>query len=307
MLHSDFARSSIIIMKRFFLFIVTNLLVIVSISIIASVFNLQPYLTQYGIDYFSLAIFCSLWGMMGAFISLLLSKVMAKAITKLTIIQPRQAQGKEAMLVKMVHELSTKARLPNVPEVGIYNANEVNAFATGPSKRNSLVAVSSGLLASMNQDELKGVLAHEISHIANGDMVTLTLIQGIVNSFSLFLARVVSYFITSSMREESSYMVRFGITFILDIFFSMLGSMVVAAFSRKREFRADIGGARLAGTQSMINALQSLTNYAGERVPQKSSLNALKISDKGGFLTLFSTHPPLEQRISVLRSMLRTQ
>ena len=288
-------------MKRIFLFLLTNVLVMLTVSLIMQIFNVQPYLTHYGIDYNSLLIFCSIWGMTGAFISLLMSKTMAKWAVRLKIIDPKQP-GSARELLNMVYELGRDARLPAMPEVGIYESPEINAFATGPSKRNSLVAVSSGLLNSMDKNELKGVLAHEVSHIANGDMVTLTLIQGIVNSFALFLSRVISYFLTSSMREENSYMVRFVIIFLLDIAFSILGGMVVAWFSRRREFRADAGGAKLAGNVNMIAALEKLSQSFHQSGGEKTSISALKISDKkGGFLQLFSTHPPLAERIAALK------
>ena len=173
--------------KRVILFVATNILVIATISVVLNLLGVRGYLDQNGINYESLLIICSIWGMGGAFISLLLSKVIAKWASGVKIINPRGASGREARLVEMVHNLARKAMLPAMPEVGIYHSPEVNAFATGPSKRNSLVAVSSGLLDSMDESSLEGVLGHEVAHIANGDMVTMTLIQGVVNAFVLFL------------------------------------------------------------------------------------------------------------------------
>ncbi len=287
-------------MKRLFLFLITNLLVLATISIILNVFNIAPYLSQYGINYESLMIFCILWGMGGAFISLLISKKIAKWTTGVKVIHPVNSSGRNASLVKMVHDLARKAKLPAMPEVGIYGSNEVNAFATGPSKRNSLVAVSEGLLNSMDENELEGVLAHEVSHIANGDMITMTLIQGVVNSFAMFLSRIISYAITSSMREESAYMVRFLLTIVFDILFSILGSIVVAAFSRWREYRADAGGAYLSGKHKMIAALKNLSTKINRIEEGNSSITSLKISNKKGLIALFSTHPPLADRINRL-------
>jgi heat shock protein HtpX len=213
-------------------------------------------------------------------------------------------------LVHTVHQLAQAARLPAMPEVGIYDSPEVNAFATGPSKRRSLVAVSSGLLQRMNQEQVKGVLGHEVSHIANGDMVTMTLIQGVVNAFVMFLARIIAFALTSTRNSDDDSVGTSGmfyiVTFVLEMVFMVLGSMVVAWFSRRREFRADAGGARIAGRDSMIHALQGLQKTIAEPVDRGHSqpaLNAFKISSKpGGFALLFSTHPPLEQRIERLQT-----
>ena len=288
--------------KRMFLFLMVNMLVILTISIVLNILGVQPYLTNYGIDYQNLFVFCFVWGMGGSFISLLLSKTIAKWSANVQIIDPRRASGLEARLVQTVHSLARKARLPMMPEVGLYQAPEVNAFATGATKRNSLVAVSTGLLDALDENEVEAVLAHEISHISNGDMVTLTLIQGVVNSFALFLSRIISYAITSSMREEQSFFIRMVITFALDMVFSSLGFIVVAAFSRWREFRADAGGARLAGKTNMISALASLGRSIGMVDKERTHLSSLKISGKQRTM-LFSTHPPIEDRIRRLQAM----
>ena len=296
-------------MKRVFLFLLTNVLVIVTISFVMNLLGIQGYLTQSGIDHQALLIFCSLWGMGGAFISLLLSKTIAKWASGVKVIDPRRATGQEARLIDMVHGLARKARLPAMPEVGIYKSPEVNAFATGPSKRNSLVAVSSGLLDSMDDPSLEGVLGHEVAHIANGDMVTMTLLQGVVNAFVLFISRIIAFAISQAMRSDEEegfgggYMMHFIIVFVLDIIFSILGSIVVAAFSRWREFHADQGGARLAGKPNMISALRSLSQYVSRVESTRTSISSLKISSgKSGFMFLFSSHPPLGERIKRLEA-----
>jgi heat shock protein HtpX len=297
--------------KRIALFLGVNILVVAVISFLCYFFNIQPYLTPYGLNYGSLAIFCLLWGMVGAFISLLLSKVMAKWMMGVKIIDPQTANSSDRALVQTIYELAKKAGLPKMPEVGIYESPEVNAFATGPSRSNSLVAVSSGLLRRMQTDEIEGVLGHEITHIANGDMVTMTLLQGIINAFVMFFARILAFFIMRmfSRREEndsgSVSPLFYQLTvFALEMVFMVLGIMVVAAFSRYREFRADAGGARLAGPQKMINALEALQRTVEIQDPvhdQQPAVQALKISGRPGFLSLFATHPPLDKRIEALR------
>src|SRR3990167_885559 len=189
-------------LKRVLLFVATNILVITTISIVTSALGLHGYLTAHGINYQSLIIFCSIWGMGGAFISLLMSKFVAKMAMGVVIINPKTATRAELFLLDIVNSLSRKAGLHKIPEVGIYRSPELNAFATGPSKNNSLVCVSSGLLNSMNREEVEGVLGHEVSHIANGDMVTMTLVQGVVNAFSLFLSRVIAYAISLSLSKS---------------------------------------------------------------------------------------------------------
>lgn len=293
--------------KRVLLFIATNVLVIATLSIFISLLGIQPYLTANGINYKSLAIFCAIWGMGGAFISLLMSKFMAKHLMDVQIIDPQSASGSERALLNTVYSLSQRAGLPKNPEVGIYNSPEINAFATGPSKNNALVAVSAGLLQGMNQQEVEAVLAHEISHVANGDMVTMTLIQGVVNAFAMFLSRIVAYVISMAMsRDEEgqgiSYLAYAGLTFVFDILFTLLGSILVAAFSRWREYRADAGGARLAGKDKMIDALQRLKAGTGIQDNRAPAIAALKISQPSGWLSLFSSHPSLDARIARLRS-----
>jgi heat shock protein HtpX len=201
----------------------------------------------------------------------------------------------------MVHGLARRASLPEMPEVGIYESPEINAFATGPTRSNSLVAVSTGLLNRMDKNQLEGVLGHEITHIANGDMVTMTLLQGIVNSFVMFLARALAWALSQNTKEENRYVVYYATSFLLEIVFLILGSLVVATFSRWREFRADRGGANLAGRDKMIDALKALQGTLNRIDTEHAAFNSFKISGKpGGLLAWFASHPPLNERIARL-------
>lgn len=291
--------------KRIGFFFLTNILIMFTISILVRVLGFDHYITRAGLNYTSLAGFCLVWGMAGSFISLFLSKTMAKMSMG---VKEVGASGPYSGLYQTVSRLSKSAGIP-MPEVGIYESPEVNAFATGPSSSSALVAVSTGLLNQMNDNEIEAVLGHEIAHVANGDMVTMTLIQGIVNSFGMFIARIIGYaagMLMSKDDDDSSpnFLVQFIATFVFEIIFSILGTMVVAYFSRMREFRADEGGAKYAGRQNMIAALERLKRYSDAPVDERgAALNSLKISSHGGFLSLFSTHPPLEERIKALRSM----
>lgn len=296
-------------MKRIMLFLATNLLVVMTISIVINIIGLAPYLTRHGIDFQTLAIFCLIWGMAGSVIALLFSRFLAKVSMGVAIINPNNATQNERYLLEMVHTLAKRAGLSSMPEVGVYHSPELNAFATGPSRHHSLVAVSSGLLTNLNRDEVEAVLGHEISHIANGDMVTMTIVQGVVNSFALFLSRIAAYAASLTLaRDEEhsgdiSHMTYSIFTFIFDIFFTLLGSILVAAFSRAREYRADIGGAKLAGRDKMIAALQRLQSGADiidDRVPQ---LAAFKISHHPAWLDIFSSHPTIDKRIARLSKM----
>ncbi|HEY9160719.1 MAG TPA: protease HtpX [Desulfomonilia bacterium] len=284
--------------KRIMLFILTNILVMVTISIIINILGINPYLSRYGLNWQALAVFCLIWGMAGAFISLAMSKFIAKHAYGVQIIDSNSGHP----LVALVSRLCMQANLP-MPEVGIYDSPEMNAFATGPTRKRSLVAVSTGLLNNMNSAEVEGVLAHEISHIANGDMITMTLIAGIVNSFAMFLSRVISYFVSLGVREEMAYLVRFVLTIALDIIFSILGSIVVAGFSRTREYRADKGSANLVGRDKMIAALEKLKAVYQPLDKRAPSLNTLMIAGKGSFIELFATHPPLDKRIEALKQI----
>lgn len=287
--------------KRIGLFLLTNILIMVTISFVTNLLGVGHYLDAYGINYTSLMVFSFMWGMGGAFISLAMSKMMAKWSMGVKIIDPSSARGIEQDLLTSVRRLCQRAGLP-MPEVGIFESPEANAFATGPSKSSALVAVSTGLLNRMDFNAVEGVLGHELAHVANGDMVTMTLIQGVVNSFALFFSRIISFAISQTVKEEMANMVRFILTIVLDIAFSVLGSIVVAYFSRMREFRADAGGATLAGKANMISALQALQREFGKvKDDRGAELATLKISNSG-MMALFSTHPPLEERIKVLQS-----
>ena len=282
-------------MKRVFLFMAVNLLVMLTISVVLQFLGVGHYLSARGIDYRSLAVFCLVWGMGGAFISLALSRVMAKWSMGVKIIDPRSGDK----LVETVHALARRAGLPVMPEVGIYDSPEINAFATGPTRSRSLVAVSTGLLGSMNKDELEGVLAHEVAHIANGDMVTMTLVQGVVNAFVMFLARIIAFALSRGDRDSRG-MDRMTV-FALEMGLGVLGMVVVAWFSRHREFRADAGSATIGGREKMIAALQALQRRF-EPSDEQEAYATLKIAGgRGGFLALISTHPPIKDRIEALR------
>lgn len=294
-------------LKRVGLFLVLNVLIVLTISTILSLFGIRPYLQATGLNYSSLAIFCLLWGMIGAFISLALSKKMAKWMLGVrTITHPSPS---EIHLFSAVQTLAKKAGIP-CPEVGIYPAKEVNAFATGPTRNSSLVAVSRGLLDKMSEEELEGVLAHEIAHIKNGDMVTMTLLQGVVNAFVMFFARALAYAVSGLGKDDrrGSYLTYIFCVYLFEFCFMIFGALVVSAFSRFREYRADAGGAKLAGKRSMVSALEALLNR--EKAPQRSvpqeqaAFNALKISSGGkkSWLRLFASHPPLEDRIARLKT-----
>ncbi|MBK9375461.1 MAG: protease HtpX [Holophagales bacterium] len=299
------------IAKRVFLFLAVNVLVVTTISVVLGVLGVRPYLTARGLDLGSLAVFCLVWGFGGAFISLGLSRVMAKWGMGVKLVDPGTPDPAAQELVSTVHRLAQAAGLRTMPQVGVYDSEEVNAFATGPTKNRALVAVSTGLLRRMRRDEVEGVLGHEIAHVANGDMVTMTLIQGVVNAFTMFLARVVAFFVAQLFRRDEegggvSHLVYFVATLVFDIAFSILGSVVVAWFSRLREFRADSGGAQLAGRDRMIAALEGLQRTVGVVDPadRHVAVQTLKISGHPrGLMRFFSTHPPLETRIARLRMM----
>ncbi|MGP4071655.1 protease HtpX [Piscibacillus sp. B03] len=298
--------------KRIFYFLLTNILVMTTIvivwSIITSFFDvgsINGINGVGGLNFEALMIFSIVVGFTGAFISLAMSRWMAKKMMGVRVIDPSKSMSqREKDLVDRVHRLSRAAGLMHMPEVGIYNSREVNAFATGPSKKRSLVAVSSGLLDSMDDDAVEGVLAHEVAHVANGDMVTMTLLQGVVNTFVVFLSRVVASIVSSFVREEMRFVVHFAAIIIFQILFSILGSIVVFAYSRYREYHADNGGADLAGKDKMIHALESLKQQVNRvRDPQHddNAVQTLKINNKTK-MNLFSSHPDLDDRIARLRA-----
>lgn len=306
--------------KRIFLFLTVNLLVLVTINITASIImgalGVNPYqMTQGGLDLNSLLIFCAIFGFSGALISLALSRQMAKWMMGVQVIDPQRATGFERDLVARVHRISQKAGLPVMPEVGIYQSPEVNAFATGPTRSRALVAVSTGLLDRMDEGAVDGVLAHEVSHVANGDMVTMTLLQGVVNTFTMFLARVFAWAASQALAGNRdgedrgpNPAIQYLFIFVFEVAFSLLGAIVVAWYSRRREYRADAGGAALAGRDRMVHALQSLKSQFDVVDDRAPALASFKINGrKGGLMSLFSSHPDLDLRIAALQNVAHVQ
>lgn len=304
--------------KRLMYFFLTNLLVVASIGIVLALISHFFGINFYSGGYTGILLLCSIWGFGGAFVSLLLSKFMAKSFHGVKLVDPQTADPTLRRLVMKVHEFSRRANLPKMPEVGIYESPEPNAFATGPSRSSSLVAVSTGLLRTMNDDELDGVLAHEVAHVANGDMVTLTLIQGVVNSFVMFISFIITNIIMNALRRNDDnrgggmgdYFLRHMIHNLVSIVFTLLGSIIVMYFSRAREFRADAGGARFASSDKMTAALRRLQMlssrpaYAeGDDEDKNERFTAFKISNPHrGWARIFMTHPPLEERIAALQN-----
>jgi heat shock protein HtpX len=289
-------------MKRVMLFLATNLAILVVLSIVVQVLGLDRYLAVRGGSMGGLLAFAAVFGFGGAFISLAISKWMAKRAMGVQVIeQPRTAA--ESWLMDTVRRHAQAAGI-GMPEVGIFDSPEPNAFATGPSRNKSLVAVSTGLLQRMNQNEVEAVLGHEITHVANGDMVTLTLIQGVVNTFVIFLSRVIGNLVDRTFfRSENGRGPAYFISVIVsEIVFSILASIIVAWFSRQREFRADKGGAKLAGRDKMIGALEKL-KAAHEPLPSQLAAFGISSGDgPSGFRRLFLSHPPLDERIAALNS-----
>ena len=286
--------------KRVLLFLVTNLAVVLVLSVLMSVLGVGRYISPDGsLNLGALAVFCLIWGMGGALISLQMSRWVAKRAMGVQLVDGRTGREELDWLHQTVAQLAQQANLP-MPEVGIYDSPEVNAFATGPSKKRSLVAVSSGLLRSMDRREAAAVLGHEIGHIANGDMVTMTLLQGVINAFVMFFARIIAFAVRRMVDEKIAWMVGFVVTIALEIVLGILGSLVTAWFSRQREFRADAAAARLTGRESMIAALRRLM-VTSERIDTAHpTLASFKISGKKAWLQAFSTHPPLADRIAAL-------
>ncbi|WP_221077077.1 protease HtpX [Agarivorans aestuarii] len=289
-------------MKRILLFLGTNLAVVLVLGIVMNiVFSALGISTQ---SIGGLLIFCAIFGFGGSIISLLISKWMAKRSTGAQVITTPRNQT-EAWLVDTVARQAKAAGI-GMPEVAIYNAPDMNAFATGAKRDDALVAVSTGLLDNMSRDEVEAVLAHEVSHIANGDMVTLTLIQGVVNTFVMFLARIIANLISSAMSNNNENgqgmgtLAYIATVFVLEMVFGILASIIVMWFSRQREYRADAGSAKLVGKDKMINALQRL---GGSREPEmEGSMMAFGINGKRAMSELFLSHPPLEKRIAALRA-----
>jgi len=289
-------------MKRMFLFLATNFAIVLVLSITMRILGVEPYLTAQGLNLGSLLIFAAVMGMGGSFISLAISKWTAKRSVGAEVIETPRNEG-ERWLVETVRRQAQQAGI-GMPEVAIYNSPDVNAFATGMNKNNALVAVSTGLLQSMTREEAEAVLGHEVSHVANGDMVTLALIQGVVNTFVMFLSRVIGYLVDKIVfKTERGTGPAFFVTMIIaEMVLGILASIIVMWFSRQREFRADRGGASLAGRQKMISALERLGRVHAEPLPDKMAAFGISGHVAGGLKRLFMTHPPLEERIAALKA-----
>jgi heat shock protein HtpX len=294
-------------MKRVLLFVATNVAVLAVIYTVLRILGIDDVMARSGtrLDLGALLAFSAVVGFSGAFISLLMSKWIAKFSTGARVIDtPRNAT--ESWLQNTVYRLADTAKIGR-PQVAIYDSPDINAFATGPSRNNALVAVSTGLLQRLGQREVEAVLGHEVTHVANGDMVTMTLIQGVLNTFVVFLSRIVGFVVDRVLlRNERGYGVGFFVaTLVSQLLLGILASMIVMWFSRQREFRADAGGARLAGRDSMISALQGLERAQGQPVAMPQALKAFGIAGGPGtgLKRLFMSHPPLEERIAALQRL----
>ncbi|MFO1371570.1 MAG: protease HtpX [Candidatus Competibacteraceae bacterium] len=292
-------------MKRVFLFVVTNLAVVLLLSIVARLLGVDRFLYQSGINFFSLLVFAVIFGMGGALISLLMSKWIAKRSVGAQVIEQPRTQN-ERWLVETVRAQAQRAGI-GMPEVALYDSPEPNAFATGANRNAALVAVSTGLLEQMAPEEVEAVLGHEVSHVANGDMVTLSLLQGVLNTFVIVLSRVVGYFVDQALSrngEQRGPGIGYMLTsFVMEILFGVLASLIVMWFSRYREFHADAGGARLAGRGKMIAALERLRQlHEPSQLPSQMAAFGINGGLGDGLRKLFMTHPPLEERIAALRN-----
>jgi len=288
-------------MRRIIYFLFTNFAILIVLSTAMRVLGVEPYLTAYGLNYRSLLIFAIVFGMGGSFISLALSKWTAKRMSGAEVIQ-EPANDTERWLVRTVSELAAKENI-GMPEVAIFPSEDMNAFATGMSRNKALVAVSAGLLRKMDREQVKAVLAHEVAHAANGDMITLALIQGVVNTFVLFLSRVIGHTIDRVVfKNERGHGPAFWITTIIaEIVLAILASIIVFYFSRKREYRADTGAAALVGKKPMIGALEALkASVRQPHLPDKLAAFGISGTKRTGLKALFSTHPDLEDRVAAL-------
>jgi heat shock protein HtpX len=291
-------------MKRMLYFFATNIGIILVLSVSMRILGVEPYLNANGLDLGNLLVFAAIMGFGGAFISLAISKWSAKRMSGAVVIDNAQTQ-QEVWLLKTVKSQADMVGI-NMPEVAVFDSPEVNAFATGMTKNNSLVAVSTGLLNKMNKDEAEAVLAHEVSHIANGDMVTLTLIQGVVNTFVMFLSRVVGYVVDKVVfKTERGTGPAFFVTMIIaELVLGVLASIIVMWFSRQREFRADAGAAKLSSGKKMIAALERLqAESSPSTLPKQMAASGISGTGVSGFKKLFSTHPSLEERIAALKAI----
>lgn len=297
-------------MKRILLFLGTNILVMFTIMVIVSITGAGRFISGDTLQLAPLMVYSLIIGFTGSIISLMMSRFMAKFSYGIKPITPETARNdEEAWLVATVYAMAARAGMRVMPEVGIYDSGELNAFATGPSKNKALVAVSSGLLYRLDKGSVEGVIGHEIAHIVNGDMVTMTLLQGIVNTFVTFFANIAAWAVAQAVSkgedEEGgmSYAVYGIVRFIFSIVFMILGSIIVMWFSRVREYSADKGGAEFAGKENMISALEALKRNFGEDDPRYAAAGTYKISSGSKFLSLFSTHPDLDDRIEKLKNL----
>jgi len=293
-------------MLRIGLFFATNIAILVVISIVFRLLGFEGILAENQVDLNlnALLVMSAIIGFSGSFISLLLSKWMAKRAMGVQLINPEQPSNEtERWLINTVHRQVQAANI-GMPEVGVFASPQPNAFATGASRNNALVAVSTGLMETMSRDEVEAVLAHEVSHVANGDMVTMALIQGVVNTFVIFLSRLVGFFVDRVLlRNQRGLGIGYFISSIIaQIVLGILASTIVMWFSRRREFRADAGSADLAGSSKMISALQSLGRSSGEDLPTQMAAFGISGKTRGGFASLFLSHPPLEERIAALQA-----
>jgi heat shock protein HtpX len=288
-------------MKRIFLFLMTNMAIMLVLSFTMRLLGVEPYLNANGLNLGSLLIFAGVMGMGGSLISLAMSKWMAKKSVGAQVIET-PSNATEKWLVDTVARQAKQAGI-GMPEVAIFESADVNAFATGMNKNDALVAVSTGLLQNMSREEAEAVLGHEVSHVANGDMVTLALIQGVVNTFVMFLSRVIGHLVDKVVfKTERGHGPAFFVTMIVaELVLGVLASIIVMWFSRQREFRADRGGANLAGRQSMIAALERLQRVHSEPLPERMAAFGIS-GGKSGLMRLFMTHPPLEERIAALKA-----
>ncbi len=289
-------------MKRIVLFLATNFAIVLVLSVTMRLLGVEPYLNAQGLNLTSLLIFAAVMGFGGSFISLAISKWTAKRAMGVRVIES-PANATEAWLVDTIRKYSSEAGI-RMPEVGIYDAPDVNAFATGMSRNSSLIAVSTGLLRQMKREEAEAVLGHEVAHAANGDMVTLALIQGVVNTFVMFLSRVIGHTVDRVVfKNEQGHGPAFFVTMIVaEMVLGILASIIVMWFSRSREFRADRGGASLAGRGAMIAALERLNSLHPHPLPDKMAAFGIAGGSPQGWKRLFMTHPPLEERIAALRA-----
>lgn len=293
-------------MKRILLFVLTNLAVITVLSVVCQLLGIDRWIAAQGGSLVSLLVMAAVFGFGGALISLALSKWMAKRGMGVRVID-QPANADEQWLVSTVGSLAQQAGI-GMPEVGIFDSPQPNAFATGANRNHALVAVSTGLLARMNRAEVEAVLGHEISHVANGDMVTLTLIQGVLNTFVIFLSRIIGGIVDRGLSggrdNRGGGIGYFAAVMVSQIVLGFLASLIVMAFSRYREFRADAGGARLAGREKMVAALERLRSSQNQDLPQQMAAFGISGDTHGGLRKLLMSHPPLEERIAALQKAL---